>query len=337
MSMPEQIKQQIAEAKRITDEFYKPADDAKSDAEPGTPAADATPAAVAKPVVGEGAPPQAPNIVEEENSQTYAQRWRSLQGSWNSLKHQNDQMSARIGQLEGLISTMQSTPAVAPAPTADSGSLITPKDREDYGQEMVEFAQRVSRQENAAIRAELEQAKRAFQAMDARLSQVQQFVPAVQQVVQTQRLSAEDKFFAEVGRMIPGWEATNNNPEFHRWLLTPDPLSGLDRQTFLADAQKNLDAARVASIFAAFSPGGAGTHTTARPNAAASELERQISPGSSLSAPTPSTQEARRWSRAEIAKLYDDQRRGVFKGREQEFKAQERDLFAAQADGRIAA
>src|SRR5262249_7688186 len=44
----------------------------------------------------------------------------------------------------------------------------------------------------------------------------------------------------------------------------------------------------------------------------------------------------RTYSRQEIAKLYDQHRRGAYRGREAEWQALERDIIAGGAQGRIA-
>ena len=42
---------------------------------------------------------------EDENSETYAQRWRSLQGVYNATAQRAAQFEQRVSQLEGLIAT----------------------------------------------------------------------------------------------------------------------------------------------------------------------------------------------------------------------------------------
>jgi hypothetical protein len=339
MSLPEQIQKQVDEAKTIIEQHYGTGENqglGEPGREPESDEQDDEGSQSPESTVGNEAPrTQAAQQAEDENSLTFKQRWLSLQGQWNAARGQNEQLMQRIGQLENLITTMSNAPAPQHAPQQETADYS--KDVEDYGQDMVDFAKRVSRQENAALQAELERTQRVLVAMEQRLNGMQQqVVPAVQQVVQKQRISAEQEFFHGVAQHVPQWERVNADPRFHQWLLTPDPMTGITRQTYLEDAQRNHDVARVVNIFRTFAP-SAGTPPQNRPNPAASELERQIAPGRTVAANSPSTQEAKRWSRTEITKLYDDHRKGNFKGREAEFKELERDLFAAQRDGRIAA
>jgi len=330
MSLPDQIQKQVDAAKDIIETHYGQPEDlvTKSEdlVEPVVP-----PSTVDEPV-GENA---APKAQEDENSPTYAQRWRSLQGVYHSTQTQLQTAQQRVESLENVIAMMKTAPAVQADSPKPGTSYVTDKDREEYGDDMVDFASRAAKQENAQLRDELNAALGQIQALGQQFQQLQgQVVPTVRQVAQTQQQNAQQGFFNALTKNMPNWEALNGDRAFHQWLLTPDPLTGITRQTYLEDAQKSLDVSRVLSIFKAFAP---VTETPSAPSrkAPTSELELQVAPGRSLSAQAPSSNDARKWTRGEITKLYDDNRRGEFRGREDEFKSLERDLFAAQKEGRI--
>lgn len=323
MSLPEQIQKQVDAAKAIVDDHF------------GQPEVVAEPV-VTQPTqsdaVGENA---APSAQEDENSPTYAQRWRSLQGVFNSQHTQLQNALQRVESLEGVIAMMKVTPD-RPSEVGPTTSYITEKDREDFGADMVDFTTRAAKQENAQLRKELDDARSQMQQLGAQFQQLQgQVVPTVRQVAQNQQRNAQQEFFGALTQSMPDWETLNGNSKFHQWLLTPDPMTGITRQTYLEDAQKTFDVTRVLSIFRAFAPATGTTSATSR-KAPTNELELQVAPGRNLSAPAPSANEARKWSRVEIAKLYDENRRGGFKGREAEFRALEQDVFTAQRDGRLA-
>jgi hypothetical protein len=60
----------------------------------------------------------------------------------------------------------------------------------------------------------------------------------------------------------------------------------------------------------------------------------QVAPGRSRSS-QPSARNQRTYTTADISKFYDDVRKGVFRGREEEKGRLERDIFSAQQEGRI--
>jgi hypothetical protein len=334
MSLPEQIQRQVTEAQEIIKQFEEGKPTNEAPAVP-TDAVSAAPDNASAQQTQASAPPHGG---EDENSPSYAQRWRSLQGSYNSAIQQNRQLIGRVQQLEQLLGTMQqAAPASAPAQglPASAGQHVTDRDREDFGQDMIDFADRVAADRIAPLMEHIGKLERALQ-------QVQGVVPAVQNVVARQQQSAEQQFFAELTRLIPAWEQINATQPFQAWLLNLDPMTGISRQTYLEDAQRRGDVQRVASIFNIWQqlsgnsqPAPSVTEQPSQPRTANDELARQVVPGRSLSAPAPSTSQPRTWSGPEITKFYSDVRRGVFKGKEAERNQIEADIFAAQREGRI--
>lgn len=340
MSLPEQLQKQVEQAKAILEQRNAsasiPADQPTADPES---AADPTPEHAAAqppdPVSSESPQQQAvTHSSDDENNNTYAQRWRSLQGVYNATKRQLDESSSRIQNLEQLVSQMSNAKVEASMPQASAH--VTESDRSSYGEDMVEFARRVSREEIAPL-------AQAIKLLMGRLDQLQGVVPMVQNVAAAQAKSAHEMFYDALGRRVSDWQTVNENPKFHEWLLSADPLSGQVRQTLLEDAHRTLDVDRVVNIFAmgkqaigVQAPAAELAAAPAQRAAKASQLEKQIAPGRAATGSTPpQAAEKKRWSRADITKFYADKQRGVYKGRGQEATALERDIFAAQNEGRV--
>lgn len=202
---------------------------------------------------------------------------------------------------------------------------------------MVEFARRVSREEIAPL-------AQAVRAMMDQLEGLRGVVPTVQTVAAAQAKTAQERFYDALAARVSDWRAVNSNPKFHDWLLDTDPLSGLQRQTLLENAHGALDIDRVVSIFEAgkrslglAAPAPVVSDSTPARKNNADKLERMVAPGRASAATTPPQQaEKRQWTRQGIAKFYADKSRGVYKGCEAEAQALERDIFAAQREGRVA-
>lgn len=342
MSLPEQIQKQVDQAKAIIEQHYGPKSDAEAPAPADTPADSDEPEAAApaaEPVVAAQSQvaeqPQPSNPVtktEDENDATYAQRWRSLQGVYSATKRQLDETTQRIASLEQLLSQMQTAKVDASIP--QPAAHVTDKDKTEYGEDMVEFARRVAREEMSPL-------AQAVRMLMAKLDQVQTVVPVVQNVAQAQAQTAHERFYDMLTSRVTDWREVNDNPKFHDWLLSNDPLSGLQRQTLLVDAHNNLDLERVVNIFMmgkqALGLERPPTATAPTKAASVSKLEKQIAPGRASAATAPPQQaEKKLWSRPEIAQFFADKQRGKFKGREAEAQALERDIFAAQREGRVA-
>jgi hypothetical protein len=262
---------------------------------------------------------------------TYEQRWRSLQGMYNAetarLKAENNQMGQRVSQLERLLASL-SAPQQAPAQAA-AAKLITDKDVEDYG-DSIEVMRRAAREEVAASQQEVAELKRLVMQLQTNV------VPKVESVVQRQALNSEQMFWSELSAEVPDWREINAEQGFHNWLLEIDPLSGVSRQSYLDNAQNQLDARRVAGFFKTWQSVNGGSVAQSPRNVASSQLEKQIAPGRGrTAASTPAANDAKTYARADVAKFFDDVRKGLYKGREQERDRIERDIFAAQRDGRI--
>lgn len=332
MSLPEQLRKQVEEAQTILEKHYgTDATDApnKGDGEPETVATQEAAATTAEVVETTHSARQDVTPAEDENSQTYAQRWRSLQGINNSLTQQNRQLEGRIGQLEQLIGSMsQAQPVQA---SADENRYLTDKDTEDFGADMVDFAKRAVAEATSPLMTHI-------QNLEARLAQVQGVVPEVQKLAQGHALTQEERFFSALSTVMPDWKGINNDQRFHNWLLQADPMTGITRQTYLEDAQRSQDVNRVASIFNSWKElSGTSVPAQAKPNTARSELELQVAPGRTHAAVvTPNASAEKRYTPQDINAFYSDVRKGVYKGREAERDALERDIFVAQREGRIA-
>jgi hypothetical protein len=161
-------------------------------------------------------------------------------------------------------------------------------------------------------------------------------VPQVHQLSQSYAVSNEQRFWADLQTAVPDWQEINGSQEFQSWLLEVDPLTGIPRQTYLDDAQRTMDARRVANFFTAWKgmTGGHDARTT-RESQSATELERQVAPGKGRSGGAKPQGEAKTYSSEDIKKFFSDVQKGKYKGREAERDRIERDIFAAQREGRI--
>lgn len=335
MAMPEQIRKQ-AEAvqdlyKQLTEE------PANAQGEADEPVAEAQ---------NEGGADQHENTATQSvgNEQAPAekptedgllQKYRTLQGMYNAevprLHSQNKELNARVAQLEQLLASLSAQPAQGQTASTQKQKVVTQADMDEYG-DSIDVMRRVYQEEVGNLHGEINQLKSYIQQMQTSV------VPQVQAVAKQQAATAEQQFWADLTSAVPNWQAVNNDQEFHNWLLEADPLTGITRQTYLEDAQRVLDPRRVANFFRTWLE-VSGKTTVAQPNrkSATSELERQVAPGRAKSGSTVVASKTNVYSPADIREFFNDVRSGKYKGREAERDRIERDIFAAQRDGRITA
>jgi hypothetical protein len=334
MALPEQIRKQS----EAVQELYKQMTDEPEGIKPeGTSPADENPAPVADAGAGEPVQPQAveqPPADEKPPEETVLQKYKTLQGMYNAevprLHQQNREKEQRLQQLEQLLASMQSTQAQAKPTQQAPEKLVSEKDVEEYG-ESLDVMRKVSREEISPVLQRLT-------AIEGYLQQMQtSVVPQVQQVAHRQAVSAEQAFWAGLTDAVSNWREINDQPDFQSWLLEADPLTGITRQTYLEDAQRALDAGRVANFFRAWleRTGQATVAQSTGRASASSELERQVAPGRSKSGGSPTKSKGQMYTPEDIQKFFNEVRQGKYKGREADRDRIERDIFAAQRENRI--
>ncbi len=338
MSLPEQLQKQVTAAQATLEQHYGPPAGNEPQA---TLNADEEQKPETQPQAQEDVTKPAADVTQQpgESDESYAQRWRSLQGIYNAQQAQLRAAVQRTSELERLISTMASsnqTPPRQQQHQPEAPKFLTEKDSEEFGKDMVDFARRAAQEEMAPLVGAIQQLRQEVISLKSGV------VPAIRHVTANQNRSAEERFFERLAERVPNWQEINGNGRFHEWLLTPDPMTDITRQTYLEDAQKSLNLDRVVNIFQQWATATGTLAETqqrqpqGRPNAAASELERQVAPGKATAGTTPPQKQQRTWSPEQITKFYNDVTRGVYKGKPEEKEQLERDLFLAQREGRIA-
>lgn len=268
------------------------------------------------------------------DEETLMQKYRTLQGMYNAevprLHAQNKDLTQRLQQMEQLLSTLsseqkQTSQDISAAPE----SLVSDQDIEEYG-ESIDVMRKVSREEYLPVTQKIAELERYLEQLQKNV------VPQVNNLTQQYQATTEQQFWSQLSTAVPNWRETNDDPDFQTWLLERDPLVGITRQTMLEDAQRNLDAARVAQFFTTWQELNGGVEAKATQNSQRSdELEKQVAPGRARNSSSTTASNQKTYSPADIQKFFTDVQRGKYKGREKERDRIERDIFAAQKDGRI--
>ena len=332
MSIPKQVQKQSEEVQELYKQINGETEEAQATAEAAPEEAVND---VAEPTTSDSVEEQAPQSEPQEQTESgdqepkqddWQQKYRSLQGMYNAdvprLNAENRDLSSRVSQLEGLLSTMQEPAQQTPV---QSEKLITDDDVKEYG-DSIAVMRKAAREEVAQEIAQLRQ----------QVGQLQGVLPQVQQVQAQQKKSGEQTFWSTIASEVPNWNDINNDPDFQSWLLAIDPLTGISRQTYLEDAQKNLDASRVVNFFRTWE-GETGKTNTAQVDRSAqqSQLQKQVAPGRSRNNGVKASGQNRTYTQNDIKEFYADVRKGKYKGRDDERGRIERDIFAAQQEGRI--
>lgn len=300
--------------------------------QPATPAAenqDAVPPAITEPTGNTNNPPDVdvpaartePSVTPElallqKELATANQRWNVLQGMINKKDSEIEQMRILLAQINQKQQQVDAIEQQKPT----SSNAVTKQDIDDFGQDMIDLITKIA---SGVVAASLPQ-------INARFEKVQQ---SLQSVGESTARTAEDVFNEALGRRVPDWEQINVDPLFLQSLQEIDPLSGVRKIDLLNDAYIKMDLARTARFFEIFK-GGAKAEVP-QVEAPRPDVTKLVSPGKSKATPAPQSVAEKVWSRSDISKLYEDQRNGRIT--QEEFTRQERDLFKAQSENRLAA
>jgi hypothetical protein len=142
-----------------------------------------------------------------------------------------------------------------------------------------------------------------------------------------QRLAVESRRRLDqaVERAVPNYREIDAMPEWHRYLLGIDALSGRVRQTLLNEAIASGNEARVVAFFRGF-------QQQAGSAAAPQASQAPARPGVWASA---RSSDKPIYTRDQIAKLYRKHQQGAYANRELEWARQEQDIIRAAAEGRV--
>jgi hypothetical protein len=276
---------------------------------------------------------EGPNV----DDQTWEQRARSTAGRLEQALQANQQMARRLTDIEQSMATTQLRNGGEVQPDAPKQKQRYVKDDElqDYGEEFFDVVGRRAKEEFDPILDQLGE----------RIKRLESGQQQVGKIVETQQ---KRSLMDQLTEAVPNWREINHHPQFFEWLAFPDPYSGRQRHEMLKEAHARQDASRVVNFFKGFLSEASGPPTNTPPSQRSAapplpngngsgqpSLEDFAAPGRARSAPQPLPPEKPMYTQAQIARFSDDKRKGLYRGREAEVEAIERDIYQAQHEGRL--
>lgn len=280
------------------------------------------------------APQQQPPVDNEADAATWKNRYEAMLGRYRDASAQLGHANTRMEALENMLASVQSAPAAPQAATPMK--LLTKKDEEDMGPEMIDFVRRAAQEVAGAQIAELQN---TVQSLQQQLRGTTAHVEG----------DARARMHALLDARMPNWNDVNHDADFHAWLALQDPFSGVTRKKLLTEAYASNNGSRVLSIFQGFvsetaalapvvpqvdpppAPAPAAAQQPTRPT-----LTELAAPGRARTSAAPTAPGEKQIIRtSDINAFYAAVRRGAYKGRETEMAAHEAELQAAMRDGRV--
>jgi hypothetical protein len=219
------------------------------------------------------------------------------------LAAQIRELSQKVDSLSAENEELKSRPAT-PAQT-----LISPEDREKYGDDLLDVIKRAAKEEVGSKEAEIAVLKKQLES-----------------ITSTTAKQSEVSFYDRLGQLVSDWPAINDDPNFHEWLDEYEELTGKRRQDLLSEAETSKDADRVARFFSRWK----AQQESSKANTTQA-LAAQTVPDSKPVVKPPAGK--RFFTRAEIADFYARARRGEIG--QKELVAMESEIHTASIEGRV--
>lgn len=312
MTLPGAIQKQVEDAERIQQELY---------GQKEAPAVDAENTPAPEPVEAEAAPvqeeaPKVETVVEQPPQRDFEQQYKVMKGKYEAevprLQHQTRELERQLRDMQARLEQAEKQPER----TAEEAPLVTPKDEEDFGSDLVDMVKRASRSEaQAMIKAALAAQEKQFAEFMSRLGAVQQ------QVV----MSESEKFWNRVETLVPDWQVIDNDPEWIAFLDTTPEFTTKTYRELAAEAIAAGKAEAVAKLVQIWRPATPQAAAPTKPNP---ELQRQVAPPTvKSSSPVQPTEKI--LSREDYERLYDPRN-------EQRYGKKKADEMVAEADRAVA-
>lgn len=314
MRLPKAIQEAIDRADEVQKQATAPTDTpavAQIPVEPQTQVASDPPAEPAAPV----APPTPAPDVDWEH------KYKTLQGMFTAQNEQmratNQQLTQQVSELTTKLTELTKQQA---QPTRPATPLVTDKDKEAFGEDLLDLMRRTVHQETTRIQAENQELRAEITKLTSQLGNVSE----------RQTVDARQVFFDVLNREVPNWQQLNQDPAFMAWLKETDEVYGVPRQMALDDAGNKLDGKRAAAIFNVYNK----LVRPATPQPPDKGLERQVVPSTKRTGPAPTAQpEKPIFTTQQIEQFYEAWRRGQLTP--EQIAAGEAAINAAVAEGRV--
>jgi len=274
---------------------------------------------IEEPVAVEATPA---NDSVEEVSESFKQKYATLRGKYDAevprlhqqVKELTDQMNAIRYEAEAAKKAEAEKPK-------EKVSYVTDADREEYGDDLIDFQRRVAKEASQEYEDRFEQQARVIEQLQ-------------QQISNTGSQVGEVGFTQKLNALVPGFDQLDNDERWVAWLNEYDPMTRGPRRDQAQAAFNAGDAEAVAHYVGLFRESvepvanGKSDRDT--------ELEKQVTPSRSASTVTKSSgKDSKVYSEKELNNAWTKIRTLNTQGKYDDAEKLEAELTAAYMEGRV--
>ena len=259
----------------------------------------------------------------EEVTDTFKQKYSTLKGKYDAeVPRLHQQLRELTEQINAIRKDAEAAKKVEAEKPKEKVSYVTDADREEYGDDLIDFQRRV--------------AKEASQEYEGRFEQQAKVIEELQkQVSSTGSQVGEVGFSQKLNNLVPGFDQLDNDERWVAWLNEIDPMTRGPRRDQAQAAFNSGDAEAVAHYVSLFRGSvepivnGKGDRQT--------ELEKQVAPNRSASSSTTRSvgKDSKVYSEVEINKAWKKIRTLSSNGKYDDAAKLEAELTVAYMEGRV--
>ena len=261
--------------------------------------------------------------IPEEVSDSFKQKYSTLKGKYDAevprLHQQVRELSEQMNAIREEAETAQKVESEKPK---EKVSYVTDADRDEYGDDLIDFQRRVAKEQAQEFEGRFEQQAKVIEELQSKISNTDSQV-------------GEQGFTQRLNALVPGFDQLDNDERWVSWLNEYDPMSRGPRRDQAQAAFDAGDAEAIAHYVSLFN--GSVNPVEDSKSDRQKELEKQVSPNRSAS--TASTKSAGQsdkiYSAASSEKAWTKIRALNTKGSYDEAEKLEAELTVAYMEGRV--
>jgi hypothetical protein len=332
MALPKQVQQQLDEVEELEKQLEAQGEETK--AKPEVKKKKTSKKAKAKDTeveVTDDEPIEEPVAVEatpaddsiEEVSESFKQKYATLRGKYDAeVPRLHQQVKELTDQMNAIREEAQAAKKAEAEKPKEKVSYVTDADREEYGDDLIDFQRRVAKEVSQDYEERFEQQSRVIQDLQSKISNTDN---QVGEVGFTQKLNA----------LVPGFDQLDNDERWVAWLSEIDPMTRGPRRDQAQAAFNSGDAEAVAHYVSLFR--GSVEPVANGKSDRQTELEKQVTPSRSAStvASKSSNNSSKVYSEKELDRGWTKIRDLNSQGKYDDAEKLEAELTVAYMEGRV--
>lgn len=332
MALPKQVQQQLDEVEELEKQLEAQGEETK--AKPEVKKKKTSKKAKAKDTeveVTDDEPIEEPVAVEatpaddsiEEVSESFKQKYATLRGKYDAeVPRLHQQVKELTDQMNAIREEAQAAKKAEAEKPKEKVSYVTDADREEYGDDLIDFQRRVAKEVSQDYEERFEQQSRVIQDLQSKISNTDN---QVGEVGFTQKLNA----------LVPGFDQLDNDERWVAWLNEIDPMTRGPRRDQAQAAFNSGDAEAVAHYVSLFR--GSVEPVANGKSDRQTELEKQVTPSRSAStvASKSSNNSSKIYSEKELDRGWTKIRDLNAQGKYDDAEKLEAELTVAYMEGRV--